>query len=197
MSCDLRKILDEELNLETEELITDESVLRMYRKAVNFYRDFRLWPRTNTYTFSIETGAYVPDVLMDQVVVVDGKEGKLSEFVDTQTRIFNGTATIQVQIAITSDNAYITGLPHELEVLFVAYCKMAIGQRFKFAKYPSQPLDIDAPAMYSEGEKDSTEIKDFIIKNRDEDPENITDLRKEAYVGVPAIFMMPGMVIRR
>ena len=149
MTCDLRKILDEELNLETEELITDESVLRMYRKAVNFYRDYRLWPRTNTCTFSIETGVYVPDVLMDQVVVVDGKEGKLSEFVDTQTRIFNGTGSIQVQIAITSDNAYITGLPHELEVLFVAYCKMAIGQRFKFAKAAPTCASIRRPISWA------------------------------------------------
>ena len=197
MACDLRKILDEELGIETEELITDEVITRMYHKALHWYRKYRLFPRTNTYNYSIESGDYVPDILMNQVVTVDGKTGKLSEFVDTQTRYFNGTKTIVVTIALNANNAYLAGLPEELENLFVAHCKIVIGQRLKFSKYPSQPIELDGPAMFNEGTEGVKYWKDFIMINRDCDPENITDLRKEAYVGVPAIFMMPGMVIRR
>lgn len=197
MAVSLREVLDEELNLETEELISDNALLRMYRKAVNWYREYKLFPRTNTYRFSIETGDYVPDVLMDQEVTVDGKTGKLSEFVTTQTRTFNGTKTIQVVIALTSDNAYLAGLPESLENLFVSHCKVAIGQRLKFSKYPSQPIELDGPEMFAEGERGVEYWKNFIMINRDEDPENITDLRKEAYTGIPSIYMMPGSVVWR
>ena len=151
MAVSLRDVLDDELNIETEELITDEVILRMYRKALHWYRKYRLFPRTNTYNYSIESGDYVPDILMDQIVTVDGKTGKLSEFVDTKTRIFNGTATIQVVIALNANNAYLAGLPEELENLFVSHCKVVIGQRLKFSKYPSQPFELDGEGMFNEG----------------------------------------------
>lgn len=195
MAVSLRDVLDEELNIETEELITDEVILRMYRKALHWYRKYRLFPRTNTYNYSIESGDYVPDILMDQIVTVDGKTGKLSEFVDTKTRIFNGTATIQVVIALNANNAYLAGLPEELENLFVAHCKVVIGQRLKFSKYPSQPFELDGDGMFNEGTEGVKYWKDFIMMNRDEDPENITDLRNEAYTGLPAPYFLPGMVI--
>lgn len=184
MSVSLRQVIDEELNLETEELIDDGALARMYRKVVNWYRKYRLFPRANTYNYSIETGDYVPDILLDQEVVVGGQKKKLSELVDTQTRIFNGLGTVTVQIALTSDNAYLAGLPHELECLFVAYCKKAIGQKLKFATYPSQPFDLDGDNLYTEGETERKEWEEFIMINRDEDPETISDLRKEAYPGV-------------
>lgn len=197
MAVNLRDVIDEELNIETEELISDGALARMYKKAVNWYRKYRLFPRTNTFNYSIESGDYVPDILMDQVVTIDGKTGKLSEFVDTQTRIFNGTRTIQVEIALTSNNAYLAGLPQELENLFVSYCKIAIGQRLKFSKYPSQPIELDGPAMYSEGTEGAKYWENFIEINRDEDPENITDLRKEAYTGIPKPYFYAGTVLWR
>lgn len=195
MAVTLREVLDEELNIETEELISDSAVARMYKKAVHWYRKYRLFPRTNTFNYSIESGDYVPDILMDQEVTIDGKTGPLSEFVDTRTRYFNGTRTIQVTIALTANNAYLAGLPRELEGLFVAYCKKAIGQRLKFSKYPSQPFDLDGEGLFSEGEAGIKEWEEFIMTNRDEDPENITDLRKEAYTGVPPLYYMQGSVL--
>lgn len=197
MAVTLREVLDEELNIETEELISDSAVARMYKKAVHWYRKYRLFPRTNTFNYSIESGDYVPDILMDQEVTIDGKTGPLSDFVDTQTRYFNGTRTIQVTIALTANNAYLAGLPRELEGLFVAYCKKAIGQRLKFSKYPSQPFDLDGEGLFSEGEAGIKEWEEFIMTNRDEDPENITDLRKEAYTGVPPMYYMQGSVLWR
>lgn len=195
MAVTLREVLDEELNIETEELISDSAVARMYKKAVHWYRKYRLFPRTNTFNYSIESGDYVPDILMDQEVTIDGKTGPLSEFVDTRTRYFNGTKTIQVTIALTANNAYLAGLPRELEGLFIAYCKKAIGQRLKFSKYPSQPFDLDGEGLFSEGEAGIKEWEEFIMTNRDEDPENITDLRKEAYTGVPPVYYMQGSVL--
>lgn len=195
MAVTLREVLDEELNIETEELISDSAVARMYKKAVHWYRKYRLFPRTNTFNYSIESGDYVPDILMDQEVTIDGKTGPLSEFVDTQTRYFNGTKTIKVTIALTANNAYLAGLPRELEGLFVAYCKKAIGQRLKFSKYPSQPFDLDGEGLFAEGEAGIKEWEEFIMTNRDEDPENITDLRKEAYTGVPPMYYMQGSVL--
>lgn len=197
MAVTLREVLDEELNIETEELISDSAVARMYKKAVHWYRKYRLFPRTNTFNYSIESGDYVPDILMDQEVTIDGKTGPLSEFVDTRTRYFNGTKTILVTIALTANNAYLAGLPRELEGLFVAYCKKAIGQRLKFSKYPSQPFDLDGEGLFSEGEAGIKEWEEFIMTNRDEDPENITDLRKEAYTGVPPTYYMQGSVLWR
>lgn len=184
------------MNLETEELITDEAVLRMYRKAVHWYRKYRLFPRTNTYKFSIETGDYMPDIDMDQMVEYHGKSVKLSSLVDTQTRIFTGTGSVTVTIALTSDNAYLAGLPHELENLFVAYCKKAIGQKLKFSSYQNQPFQLDGEAIFNEGENDRKEWENFIMINRDEDPENISDLRKEPYKGVGlSVFVRKGTVL--
>lgn len=197
MAVDLREVLDEELNIETEELITDEVITRMYRKALHWYRKYRLFPRTNTYNYSIESGDYVPDILMDQIVTVDGKTGKLSDFVDTKTRYFNGTKTIVVTIALNANNAYLAGLPEELENLFVAHCKMAIGQRLKFSKYPSQPIELDGEAMFNEGTDGVKYWKDFIMINRDCDPENITDLRAEAYTGAPKPYFFSGTTLWR
>ena len=88
-------------------------------------------------------------------------------------------------------------MPRELEGLFVAYCKKAIGQRLKFSKYPSQPFDLDGEGLFSEGEAGIKEWEEFIMTNRDEDPENITDLRKEAYTGVPPTYYMQGNVLWR
>ena len=198
MAVTLRQVLDEEMNLETEELIDDGSLMRQYRKAVHWYRKYRLFPRTNTCKFSIETGEYVPDIDMNQMVEYGGKQVKLSDIVDTQTRIFNGTGSITVTIALTSDNAYLAGLPEELENLFVAYCKIAIGQKLKFSSYQNQPFQLDGEAIYSEGEAGKKEWEEFIMINRDEDPENITDLRKEPYKGVNAgniIFRSGGTVL--
>ena len=193
MSVSLREVLDDELEVDTSELIEDKTVLRFYRKAVNWYRKYRLFPRTNTYNYSIESGDYVPDILMDQVVVYEGVQKKLSDVVDTQTRIFNGTGTITATIALTSNNAYLAGLPHELENLFAAYCRQYIGGRLAFSKYPSQPFDIDAEYWKSKGKEDIAYWENFITVNRDEDPENITDLRREAYTGVGnSIFVIKG-----
>ena len=198
MAVTLRQVLDEEMNLETEELIGDGSLMRQYRKAVHWYRKYRLFPRTNTCKFSIETGEYVPDIDMNQMVEYGGKQVKLSDIVDTQTRIFNGTGSITVTIALTSDNAYLAGLPEELENLFVAYCKIAIGQKLKFSSYQNQPFQLDGEAIYAEGEAGKKEWEEFIMLNRDEDPANITDLRKEPYKGVNAgstIFRSGGIVL--
>lgn len=195
MAVTLREILDEELNIETEELISDVAVGRLYRKAVHWYRKYRLFPRTNTFNYSIENGDYVPDVILTQEVTVEGKTGPLSDFVDTKTRVFNGTGTIQVVIAVTSNNAYLAGLPHELENLFVAYCKKAIGQRLKFAKYPSQPFDLDGENLFNEGESEISKWEEFIMVNRDCDPENITDIRKEAYTGIPKPYFSSGTIV--
>lgn len=182
--------------METEELIDDGAVLRMYRKAVHWYRKYRLFPRTNTYKFSIETGEYVPDIIMDQKVLYNGKTVKLADIVDTRTRVFNGTGSITVTIALTSDNAYLAGLPHELENLFVSYCKLAIGQKLKFSSYQNQPFQLDGEAIYAEGEAGRKEWEEFIMINRDEDPENITDLRKEPYRGVhSSVFIQKGTVL--
>ena len=85
MSVDLREVLDEEMDIETEELISDKVLNRMYNKAVHWYRKYRLFPRTNTYNYSIESGDYVPDILMDQVVTLDGKTDKLKIPEGTQT----------------------------------------------------------------------------------------------------------------
>lgn len=197
MAVDLREVLDEELNIETEELISDSALARMYKKAVHWYRKYRLFPRTNTYNYSIESGDYVPDILMDQVVTIDGKTGKLSEFVDTKTRYFNGTKTIVVVIALNANNAYLAGLPEELENLFVSYCKIAIGQRLKFSKYPSQPIELDGPALFEEGTAGAKQWEDFIMINRDCDPENITDLRAEAYTGIPKMYFSRGTTLWR
>lgn len=198
MGVTLRKVLDEEMNLETEELITDESLVRQYRKAVHWYRKYRLFPRTNTCKYSIETGEYVPDIDMNQKVQYQGKTVKLKDLVNTETRVFNGTGTITVTIALTADNAYLAGLPEELENLFVSYCKIAIGQKLKFSSYQNQPFQLDGEAIYSEGEAGRKEWEDFIMINRDEDPHNITDLRKEPYKGVSAgsiMFRTGGTVL--
>ena len=196
MSVSLREVIDTELGVDTAELIEDKDVLRFYRKAVHWYRKYRLFPRTNTYNYSIESGDYVPDILMDQVIVYQGVTKKLSDIVDTQTRVFNGTGTIKVTIALTANNAYLAGLPHELENLFAAYCRQQIGERLAFSKYPSQPFDIDAEYWKSKGEKDAEKWENFIMVNRDEDPENITDLRSEAYTGVRStIFMTKGTTL--
>ena len=197
MAVNLRDVIDEELNIETEELISDSALKRMYFKVAHWYRKYRMFPRTNTCNYSIETGDYVPDILMDLIVTVDGVTDKLSKFVDTKTRIFNGTKTIQVTFALTVNNAYLAGLPHEFECLFVAYCKKAIGQRLKFSKYPSQPFDLDGDGLYTEGEAERKEWEEFIMINRDEDPENITDLRKEAYTGLPKMYFQSGTVLWR
>lgn len=186
------------MNLETEELITDESLVRQYRKAVHWYRKYRLFPRTNTCKYSIETGEYVPDIDMNQKIEYKGKTVKLKDVVDTQTRVFNGTGTITVTIALTADNAYLAGLPYELENLFVAYCKIAIGQKLKFSSYQNQPFQLDGEAIYAEGEAGRKEWEEFIMINRDEDPENITDLRKEPYKGVhtgSVVFRTGGTVL--
>lgn len=196
MAVLLRDVLDDEINVDTAELIEDRSMMRLYRKAVNWYRKYRFFPRANTCNYSIESGDYVPDILMDQEVEYEGETKKLSDLVDTKTRVFNGTGTITVTFALTSDNAYLAGLPHELECLFVAYCKKAIGQRLKFSKYPSQPFDLDGESLFSEGETERQEWENFIVVNRDEDPENITDLRNEAYTGVRnTVFMKPGVAL--
>lgn len=186
------------MNLETEELITDESLVRQYRKAVHWYRKYRLFPRTNTCKYSIETGEYVPDIDMNQKVTYQGKTVKLKDLVNTETRVFNGTGTITVTIALTADNAYLAGLPEELENLFVAYCKIAIGQKLKFSSYQNQPFQLDGEAIYAEGEAGRKEWEEFIMINRDEDPHNITDLRKEPYKGVSAgsiMFRTGGTVL--
>ena len=167
MAVTLRTVLDEELNLENEELISDEAVLRQYRKAVHWYRKYRMFPRTNTYNYSIESGDYVPDILMDQIVIYYGARKKLSEIVDTKTRVFNGTGSITVTFALTSDNAYLAGLPHELECLFVAYCKKAIGQKLKFSSYQNQPFQLDGGNLFNEVEKERQEWERFIMINRD------------------------------
>lgn len=196
MAVLLRDVLDDEINVDTTELIEDRSMMRLYHKAVNWYRKYRFFPRANTCNYSIESGDYVPDILMDQEVEYEGETKKLSDLVDTKTRVFNGTGTITVTFALTSDNAYLAGLPHELECLFVAYCKKAIGQRLKFSKYPSQPFDLDGDALFSEGEAERQEWENFIMVNRDEDPENITDLRNEAYTGVRnTIFIHNGTAL--
>lgn len=198
MGVTLRKVLDEEMNLETEELITDESLVRQYRKAVHWYRKYRLFPRTNTCKYSIETGEYVPDIDMNQKVQYQGKTVKLKDLVNTETRVFNGTGTITVTIALTADNAYLAGLPEELENLFVSYCKIAIGQKLKFSSYQNQPFQLDGEAIYAEGEAGRKEWEEFIMINRDEDPHNITDLRKEPYKGVSAgsiMFRTGGTVL--
>lgn len=195
MAVTLRDVLDEEINIETAELISDDALERMYHKAVHWYRKYRLFPRTNTFNYSIESGDYVPDVILTQEVTVEGKTGPLSDFVDTKTRIFNGTGTIQVVIAVTSNNAYLAGLPHELEHLFVGYCKKAIGQRLKFSKYPSQPFELDGESLFSEGVSEIKEWEEFIMLNRDCDPENITDLRNEAYTGIPKPYLFSGTVV--
>lgn len=192
MAVDLREVLDEEMDIETEELISDKVLSRMYKKAVHWYRKYRLFPRTNTYNYSIESGDYVPDILMDQIVTIDGKTDKLSKFVNTKTRVFNGTGTIIVTIALNANNAYLAGLPHELECLFVAYCKKAIGERLAFAKYPTQPFDLDAEYLKNKGEEERKEWENFIMINRDCDPENITDLRNEAYTGIPKPYFYSG-----
>ena len=195
MAVNLRDVLDEELNIETEELISDSALKRMYLKATHWYRKYRMFPRTNTYNYSIETGDYVPDILMDQEVEYEGETKKLSEIVDTQTHIFNGTGTITVTFALTVNNAYLAGLPHEFENLFVGYCKKAIGQRLKFSKYPSQPFDLDGEGLFAEGEAQIKEWEEFIMINRDCDPENITDLRKEAYTGIPKVYFQSGTIL--
>ena len=196
MAVTLRQVLNEEMNVETEELIDDGAVLRMYRKAAHWYRKYRLFPRTNTYKFSIETGEYVPDIDMNQKVQYQGKTVKLKDLVNTETRVFNGTGTITVTIALTADNAYLAGLPEELENLFVAYCKLAIGQKLKFSSYQNQPFQLDGEAIYAEGEAGRKEWEEFIMINRDEDPENITDLRKEPYRGVhSSVFIQKGTVL--
>lgn len=186
------------MNLETEELITDEALARAYRKAVHWYRKYRLFPRTNTFKYSIETGEYVPDIDMNQMVTYEGKSVKLKDLVNTETRVFNGTGTITVTIALTADNAYLAGLPHELENLFIAYCKVAIGQKLKFSSYQNQPFQLDGEAIYSEGEAARKEWEEFIMINRDEDPQNITDLRKEPYKGASTgsvVFRTGGTVL--
>lgn len=196
MAVSLREVLDGEVNVDTSELIEDADILRFYRKAVHWYRKYRLFPRTNTYNYSIETGDYVPDILMDQEVEVGGHVKKLSEVVDTQTRVFNGTGTITVTIALTSNNAYLAGLPHELENLFVAYCRQAIGERLAFAKYPAQPIEIDAEYWKSKGSDDIKYWENFIMINGDEDPNNITDLRDEPYSGIRStIFLQKGTAL--
>lgn len=197
MSVSLRAVLNSELNLETEELISDDSMQQMYNKAVHWYRKYRLFPRTNTYNYSITSGDYVPDILMDQEVTIDGKTGKLSEFVDTKTRYFNGTKSIVVVVALTANNAYLAGLPGELLGLFASYCRIAIGERLKFSKYPSQPIELDGPEMHAKGEREAKQWEDFIMINRDCDPENITDLRAEAYTGVPKTYFNRGTVLWR
>ena len=184
------------MNMETEELIDDGALVRMYRKAVHWYRKYRLFPRTNTYKYSIETGDYMPDIDMDQMVTYQGKKVKLSTLVDTETRVFNGTGSITVTIALNANNAYLAGLPHELECLFVAYCKKAIGQKLKFSSYQNQPFELDGVAIFNEGENDRKEWENFIMINRDEDPKNITDLRKEPYKGVRStVFVQKGTVL--
>ena len=196
MSVSLREVIDTELGVDTSELIEDQDVLRFYRKAVNWYRKYRLFPRANTYNYSIESGDYVPDILLDKEIVYKGVTKKLGDIVDSQTRIFNGTGTIQVVVALTSNNAYLAGLPHELESLFAAYCRQQIGERLAFSKYPSQPFDIDAEYWKSKGADDIDKWEKFIMENRDEDPENITDLRAEAYAGTHStIFMMKGTTL--
>lgn len=196
MAVSLRQVLDDEMGVETEELITDDAMVRMYRKAAHWYRKYRLFPRTNTYKYSIETGDYAPDILMDQMVDYKGKRVKLASIVDTETRVFNGTGTITVTIALNADNAYLAGLPHELENLFVAYCKIPIGQKLKFSKYQNQPFELDGEAIYNEGKTDSKAWEDFIMFNRDEDPKNITDLRNEPYKGVGStVFVTKGHVL--
>lgn len=196
MAVSLRQILEDELGFETSELITDESLVRMYRKAVHWYRKYRLFPRTNTFKFSIESGEYLPDIDMNQKVQYNGKTVKLSDIVDTQTRVFNGTGSITVTIALTSDNAYLAGLPEELENLFVSHCKMPIGQKLKFSSYQNQPFELDGPSIFAEGEKGVDYWKNFIMINRDEDPENITDLRKEPYRGARnSVFVQRGTVL--
>lgn len=184
------------MNLETEELIDDGALVRAYRKAVHWYRKYRLFPRTNTFKYSIESGEYMPDINMDQKVQYQGKTVKLSTLVDTETRVFNGTGTIKVTIALTADNAYLAGLPHELECLFVAYCKKAIGQKLKFSSYQNQPFQLDGESIFAEGEADRKEWEEFIKINRDEDPANITDLRNEPYKGVQSsVFVQKGTVL--
>lgn len=196
MAVSLRQVLDEEMGLETEELISDDSLMRMYRKAVYWYRKYRLFPRTNTYKYSIETGEYLPDINMDQMVKYQGKSVKLATLVDTETRVFNGTGTISVTIALTADNAYLAGLPHELECLFVGYCKKAIGQKLKFSSFQNQTFALDGSNIYSEGVEDIKAWEEFIMINRDEDPKNITDLRNEPYKGVrSSVFTLPGYQI--
>lgn len=196
MGVTLRQVLDDEMNMETEELIPDSGLVRMYRKAVHWYRKYRLFPRTNTFKYSIESGEYLPDIDMDQTVEYAGKTVKLKDVVDTQTRVFNGTGSITVTIALTADNAYLAGLPEELENLFVAYCKKAIGQKLKFSSYQNQPFELDGEAIFNEGEAERKEWEEFIMINRDEDPENITDLRKEPYRGVRnSVFVQKGTVV--
>lgn len=193
MGVALRNVLDETLELETIDLIGDKAIMRAYRKAVHWYRKYRLWPRTNTCTFSIENGDYVPDIDMEQTVVTpEGETVPLKDLVDTKTRKFNGTGSITVSMAITSDNGYLAGMPKSMEALFVAYCKIAIGQKLKFASYQTQPFNLDGSAIRSEGETERAEWEKFIMINRDEDPENITDLRKEAYRGVRGYITLGG-----
>jgi hypothetical protein len=192
MAVSLRDVLDENLNIDTVDLITDDILQRHYNKAVNFYSKYRLFPRTNTCNYSIETGAFVPTVLLDELVDVDGVPTKLADLVDTKTHRFNGTGSVTVIVALTSDNAYLTGLPTELENLFVAYCKKLIGQRLKFAKYPNQPIELDGEALYTEGVQEITQWETFLMINRDERPENKTDLREEAHRGSVRLFKGPG-----
>ena len=133
---------------------------------------------------------------MNKKVKDQGKTVKLKDLVNTETRVFNGTGTITVTIALTADNAYLAGLPEELENLFVAYCKLAIGQKLKFSSYQNQPSQLDGEAIYAEGEAGRKEWEEFIMINRDEDPENITDLRKEPYRGVhSSVFIQKGTVL--
>lgn len=195
MALSLREILDRKCNLPTAELIDDDSLKQQYLYAARYYVRYKLWPRTD-YTFSITDGEYKFEFDVDKVISVKDQQGNDVDykFDNYVLKIFNGSGTYVVTVALSIESAYINDLPFALENLFYYSCKLAIGERLSFAKYTDMPFEINASEWKSDGKEGVEKWENFIQINRDEDPDNISDLKNESYSGLGYYTILSGNI---
>lgn len=185
MALSLREILDRKCNVPTAELIDDESLKQQYLYAARYYVRFKLWPRAE-YTFSITDGEYKFEFDVDKIISVTDSQGNSVNYTfdNYVLKVFNGSGTYVVKVALSINSAYINDLPFALENLFYYSCKLAIGERLSFAKYTDMPFEINASEWKNDGKEGVDKWERFIQVNRDEDPDNISDLKNESYSGL-------------
>ena len=163
--------------------MADSAVQHHFKKACDFYKQYNLWPRasqgiivtTGMYTFTTN----IPfKILGIYDLNIGSKVGNWS-YTNPILMIPNGNYSIQYEMA--ADPASISELPPKLQELYVNYVKRQIGQKLKFSSFAEKPFDIDGEGWYNEGNDRAKETEEFIMINRDEDPNNISDLSGNTY----------------
>ncbi len=178
---DLRTIMNDSLNLEIDsDIISDSSLEMQYKKAEAFWSLYRLWgartigiivDSSGLYTFTSPT---IPTSIKNIIDLKTSAHISSTQWTYSMPILSINPGSYSICYQEMVDPSTLNALPHYLETLFVAMAKRSVGQRLKFAQFPDKPFEIDAEALFQEGDSDVKELKEFIMTNRDEDFNNIT-----------------------